>query len=203
MAACPAAGHLPSGQAPPDPRPPPATIPRSAAVTSATPACPPPPHATAAGAPAWPPWAAAPAGDLFPLRQQQGPGCPTRRRALHPAGLQHKRAHRRPPFAKPPSDQSQRLTPPPPLPYLVLLDHRQPPRAHDHLQPPDPSEVVHSPMETAALSAAVAAPPATNRPAGVQPEAASGDGPGERSRQLLNADGVRLATGLEHDADPA
>jgi hypothetical protein len=28
--------------------------------------------------------------------------------------------------------------------------------------------------------------------------------PGERSRQVLNADGVRLpATGLEHDADPA
>jgi hypothetical protein len=38
---------------------------------------------------------------------------------------------------------------------------------------------------------------------GFNPEAASGDGPGERSRQVLNADGVRLpATGLEHDADP-
>jgi hypothetical protein len=39
---------------------------------------------------------------------------------------------------------------------------------------------------------------------GFKPEAASGDGPGERSRRVLNADGVRLpATGLEHDADPA
>jgi len=39
---------------------------------------------------------------------------------------------------------------------------------------------------------------------GFKPEAASGDGPGERSRQVLNADGVRLpATGLEHDANPA
>jgi hypothetical protein len=100
------------------------------------------------------------AGDLFPLRQQQGPGCPTRRPALHPAGLQHKGAHRRSPFAKPPSDQPQRLTSPPPLPHLVLLDRRQPPRAHDHLQPPDPSEVVHSPMETANVSAIPAPPPA-------------------------------------------
>jgi hypothetical protein len=39
---------------------------------------------------------------------------------------------------------------------------------------------------------------------GFKPEAASGDGPGERSQQVMNADGVRLpATGLEHDADPA
>jgi hypothetical protein len=39
---------------------------------------------------------------------------------------------------------------------------------------------------------------------GFKPEAASGDGPGERSGQVLNADGVRLpATGLEHDTDPA
>jgi len=39
---------------------------------------------------------------------------------------------------------------------------------------------------------------------GFKPEAASGDGPGERSRQVLTADGVCLpATGLEHDADAA
>jgi hypothetical protein len=88
-------------------------------------------------------------GRSLPLRHQQGPGCPTRRPALDPAGLQHKGTHRRSPFAKPPSDQPQRRTPPPPLPYLLLLHRRQPPRAHDHLQPPDPSEVLHSPMETA------------------------------------------------------
>ena len=39
---------------------------------------------------------------------------------------------------------------------------------------------------------------------GFRPEVASGDGSGERSRQVLNAGGVCLpATGLEHDADPA
>jgi len=39
---------------------------------------------------------------------------------------------------------------------------------------------------------------------GFKPEAASGDGPGERSRQVLNADSVRQPRdGLEHEADPA
>jgi hypothetical protein len=263
MAACPPAGHLPSGQAPPHPRPPAgcslisttsrrwprpwgrrcpagsaspalsadsaaaqdaaghdfaptatdrasratppspdpggtpaATSPRSAGVTSATSACPPPPHAPAAPAPAWPPWpprppvggsvsglgpvAAAAAiadhlprhrcrrpppslgdhgagvarrqttGDLFSLRQQQGPSCPTRRWALAPAGLQHHGAHRRSRLpnrrATSPSDSpaATAATPRPARPPTA-------PRTHDHLQPPDRSEVMHSPMETATV----------------------------------------------------